>query len=139
MVKGIIDILINDSNVQSQVTLNKASSKYKVYPNVCAEPEKFPYIIVRQTGKVPIECKGMDPNAYDYRYNVLTFEKSYNQCEELDLFVVAALNKPSGGTFNGVSFQDIRHVNTVDEYSADYNLHVKISSFEATVNEDQST
>lgn len=139
MVKGIINILVNDSNVQTTVGQNKASNKYKVYPNVCAEPEKFPYSIVRQTAKVPIECKGIDPNAYNYRYDVLSFHKNYYDCEELDLFVVAALNKPNGGTFNGVVFQEIRHVNTADQYSAEYNLHVKVSSFEALVNEDQAT
>jgi hypothetical protein len=57
----------------------------------------------------------------------------------LDRAVVAALTKPTGGTFNTVVFQDIRHVNTVDSYSEEYQLHAKVSSFEAMVNEDQAT
>lgn len=139
MVKGIIHILINDSNVQAQVGRNKLNTKYKAYPNVCAQPEKFPYSIVRLAGKQPEECKDSDPTTYNYRYEVLTFHQSYNECEELDLFIVAAVSKPNGGTFNGVVFQDIRHTNTIDAYVEKYQLHVKISTFEAMVNEDQAT
>lgn len=141
MVKGVINILVNDSNVQTQVGRNKLNTKYKAYPNVCPAPEKFPYSVVRLVGKLPIECKDADPNAYIYRYEVLTFHQSYNECEELDLFIVAALTKPNGvTTSNAVVYQEIRHTNTVDNYVDDYNgLHVKISTFEAMVNEDQAT
>lgn len=139
MVKGITYLLVNDSNVQALVGRNNADTKYKAYPNVCPQPEKFPYSIVRQTGKQPVECKGMDPNTYQYRYDVLSFHKNYDDCEALDNAVVAALSLPDGGTYNAVVFQDIRHVNTVDQYVNEYFLHVKISTFEAMVNEDQAT
>lgn len=140
MVKGIIYLLVNDSNVQALVGENVASNKYKVYPNICAQPEKFPYCIVRLTGKTPTaDCKDSDPTSYDYKYEVLSFHKNYEDCEGLDRAVVAALTKPTGGTFNGVVYQDIRHRNTVDSYAADYQLHAKISTFEAFVNEDQAT
>jgi hypothetical protein len=139
MVKGITHILTNDSNVQALVEQNKAGSKYKVYPNICDQPETFPYSVVRLAGKVPEQCKGIDPTTYNYRYDVLSFHKNYEDCEDLDRAVVAALTKPDGGTFNTVVFQDIRHVNTVDSYSEEYQLHVKVSSFEAMVNEDQAT
>jgi hypothetical protein len=139
MVKGITHILISDTEVQAFVGRNKANTKYKAYPNVCPQPETYPYSVVKLTGKVPIECKGSTPDTYDYRYNVLSFDKNYEACEELDRAVVSALSLPNGGTFNGVVFQDIRHVNTLDEYVNEYSLHVKISSFEATVNEDQAT
>jgi hypothetical protein len=139
MVKGITYILTSDSNVQALVGRNTLNTKYKAYPNVCPSPENFPYSVVKLTGKTPDECKGMDPNAYNYSYNVLSYHKNYDDCEDLDLAVVAALSKPDGGTYNGVVFQDIRHTNTVDGYIDDYELHVKISSFEAFINEDQAT
>lgn len=139
MVKGITYILTNDANFQSSVGRNKANTKYKAYPNVCAQPESFPYSVVRLTGKQPIECKDADPTSYIYRYDVMTFHKNYDDCEEIDRYVVAALSKPSGGTFNTVVYQEIRHTNTVDQYSNEYQLHVKISTFEAMVNEDQAT
>ncbi len=139
MVKGITYILVNDSNVQALVGRNYANTKYKAYPNVCPEPEKFPYSVVKLSGKIPEQCKGMDPNTYNYSYDVFSYDKSYDLCEDLDRAVVAALSKPDGGTFNGVVFQDIRHTNTVDQYVNEYQLHVKVSTFEAMVNEDQAT
>jgi hypothetical protein len=139
MVKGITYILANDSKVQALVGRNQGDTKYKVYPNICAQPEKFPYVVVRQSGKVPIDCKGSVPTTYEYRYDVMSFHKSYDDCEQLDDAVVEALIKLEGGTFNTVIFQDIRHVNTVDQYADVYQMHVKVSSFEAMVNEDQAT
>lgn len=135
MVKGIVDILKNDAGVQAIVGENKASDKYKVYPNVCPQPEKFPYIIVKLTGKEPIECKGMVPNMHNYRYDVMSFHKNYDECENLDNAVVDALSLPEGvTTSNGVEFVDIRHLTTVDQFvSENYNLHVKVSSFIATI------
>lgn len=139
MVKGITYILTNDTAVQTLVGRNAANTKYKAYPNICDQPEKSPYSIVKQTKKTPIECKGSIPTTYEYGYDVLTFHSSYESCEELDDAVVEALIKLEGGTFNTVVFQDIRHTNTRDEYAENYKLHVKISSFEAMVNEDQTT
>jgi hypothetical protein len=139
VVKGITHILTHDANVQALVGRNKANTKYKAYPNVCPQPEVVPYSVVRQTGKTPIECKGSIPSTYSYRYDVMSFHTSYDDCESLDDAVVEALIKLEGGTFNGVVFQDIRHVNTVDQYVNEYSLHVKVSTFEAMVDEDQAT
>jgi hypothetical protein len=143
MVKGITYILVNDSNVQALVGRNKANTKYKAYPGYCPQPEKYPYSVVRQTKKVPIECKGGDPNTYEYGYDVSSFHTSYDEVESLDDAVVESLSMPDGGTHNSVVFQDIRHVNTRDEIvqlsGSGTVLHVKVSSFEAMVNEDQAT
>lgn len=137
MVKGITHILINDSAVQSEAGRNKADTKYKVYPVVCPEPEKFPYSVVRQTGKVPEECKGMVANTYTYSYDVISFHDSYDRVTALDLAVVAALSKPNNTTANGVAFQYIRHTNTRDDFTIGdgWKLYAKISSFEAMVDE----
>jgi hypothetical protein len=139
MVKGITYILTNSPSVQALVGMNTDNTKYKAYPNVCGQPEKYPYSVVRQTGKEPIECKGSIPSTYIYRYDVFSFHINYDACEALDDAVVEALIKPEGGTFNSVVFQDIRHTNTVDQYNGEYQLHVKVSSFEAMVDEDQAT
>jgi len=139
MVRGITYILTHEQHAQDLLGRNKANTKYKAYPNICPAPEKFPYSIVRQTGKTPIDCKGTVPNTYEYRYDVSSFHESYEACEELDDAVVEALIHPNGGTFNSVIFQEIRHVNTFDQYSEQYSLHVKTSSFIALVEEDQAT
>jgi|ERR1044071_4369303 hypothetical protein len=142
MVKGITYILANDSAVQTEVGRNDDDTKYKVYPGYCPSMEKFPYVVVKQTKKVPVECKGMDPNTYEYGYDVLSFHKNYDDAEALDNVVVEGLSMPDGGIHNGVTFQDIRHVNTRDEVvqlESKMILHCKISSFESMVNEDQAT
>lgn len=137
MVKGIIHILKEDSGVQEVVKRNKADTKFKVYPVVCPAPETWPYMVVRLTGKLPWECKGVSPNAYQYSYEVLSFHKSYEEAEALDLAGVSALSVPEGAEVNDVDFQEIRHVNTRDDFAniEGYTLFCKISSFEAVVNE----
>jgi hypothetical protein len=133
MVKGITHILKSNVTIQGIVGQNNAEDKYKVYPNVCPVPEKFPYIVVRQSGKIPIECKDPVPNAFTYSYDVISYHKNYEDAETLDSAVMAALVSVSG-TQNGVDFEEIRFVTSSDQYVSDYEgLHAKISSFEAMV------
>jgi hypothetical protein len=142
MVKGITHILANDSANQSLVGRNDVNDKYKVYPGYCPNMENHPYQVVKQTKKVPIACKGSDPNTYAYGYDVMSFHVSYDEAELLDDAVVEALSMPDGGNHNGVDFQEIYHVNTRDEViqlESKKILHCKISSFESMVNEDQAT
>ena len=141
MVKGITNILKNDTEVQTYVGLNAAGTKYKVYPVVCTQPEVAPYSVVVLTGKSPFaECKGAGPNTYTCTYDVYSFHKNYDQAEALDKEVVVALDKPDGGIFNNVVFQEIRHTNTIDgAYNEEFGLFSKVSSFEAVINEDQAT
>lgn len=137
MVKGITHILTNNAAVQNLVGRNKANTKYKAYPGICGEPEKFPYSIVRQTGKTPVgECKDGQGSTYDYSYDVFSYHVNYEEAEAIDAAVVNALQGTSG-THNSVVFtEDIRHINTVDgDYVAEFKLHVKVSSFQATVEE----
>jgi len=53
MVRGITYILTHEQHAQDLLGRNKANTKYKAYPNICPAPEKFPYSVVRQTGKSP--------------------------------------------------------------------------------------
>lgn len=139
MVKGITYILNNDNTFQARVGLNVAGVKYKVYPVVCPNPEVFPYSVVKQTGKTPVECKDGPATTFIYTYDVYSFHQNYDTAETIDAAVVAALSLPDGGTFNAVVFQDIRFTNSVDGYDKDYRLYAKITSFEAMVDEDQAT
>ena len=94
---------------------------------------------MRQSGKIPFECKDIVATTFQYRYDVHSYHKNYEGAEELDLAVIAALPLQDNTVINGVVFQEIRHVNTIDVFNEDYMLHGKISSFEAIVNEDQAT
>lgn len=135
MVKGITYILKSNATIQGIVGLNEAGDRYKVYPAVCPQPEKYPYVVVKLSGKTPIECKG-SPTTYEYTYDVYSFDRDYDRAEALDNAVVAALDHIAEGTYNSVEFSEIRHTNTVDgNYIEDYGgLFSKISSFTAMVN-----
>lgn len=133
MVKGITYILKENAAFQAYIGRNKADTKYKVYPVVCAQPEQFPYSVVRQVGHEPDQCKGIIPTSYQDRYEVLSFHKNYDEVVYIDEAVVAALSIPDGGVVNGVKFQDLRHVNSVDAYVNEYSLYCRISTFEAMV------
>ena len=135
MVKGITHILKNDATVQGLIGQNAAGDKYKVYPVVCPFPEKSPYIVVIQTGRTPIECKGMVPDAFTYSYDVYSFNKNYDAVVTINEAVIAALSLPDGGTYNNVKFDDIRFTNEREAYDKEYSLFAKISSFEAWVDE----
>lgn len=136
MVKGITHILKSNVTIQGIVGENAAGDRYKVYPAFCPHPEKYPYIVVKQTGKAPIECKGQ-PTSYIYTYDVYSFDNGYDKTETLDAAVVNALDWLVDATHNGVVFQEIRHTNTVDgDFIPDHaELYSKISSFEAMVDE----
>lgn len=135
MVKGITHILKNNSGVQALIGQNTSGDKYKVYPVVCPNPETSPYIVVIQTGKTPIECKGMVPNAFTYSYEVYSFSPNYDTAVSINEAVITALSLPDGGTHNGVNFSEIRFTNEREGYDKDYSLYGKISSFEAQVDE----
>jgi hypothetical protein len=137
MVKGITYILINNAEVQALVGRNKANTKYKAYPVICPHPETWPYSVVRQTGRTKFgdgKCAG---STWTYSYDVYSFHKNYEEAEALDIAVVEALDLFSGGTHNGVVFQEIRPTNTGRDidFVVDHNLYGKVSSFEAEVNE----
>lgn len=139
MVKGITHILINNVNFQNEAGKNKAAAKYKAYPVVCAQPEEPPYSVVRQTSYVPMQCMTGRPTTYEASFVVASYHKNFEDCEDLDSAVRDALDRQSG-THNGVVFQLITHENTQDgDYDVNRGCYVKVSSFNAVVNEDHST
>ena len=135
MVKGITYILKNNSGVQALIGQNVAGEKYKVYPVVCANPESPPYIVVKMTGRTPVDCKGSAPTTFIYTYDVYAFHENYDSAEDIAEAVEAALELPGGGTHNSVVFDEIRYTNRADGYDEKYHVFAQISSFEAQVDE----
>lgn len=135
MVKGITHILKNNAGVQALIGQNTAGDKYKVYPVVCPYPEKWPYIVVIQTGKTPIDCKGSAPTAFVYTYDVYSFHVNYDNTVAINEAVITALEVQTTTTANSVVFDEIRFTNEKEAYDKDYSIYAKISSFEAQVDE----
>jgi hypothetical protein len=135
MVKGITHILKSNSTVQGLIGQNEVGDKYKVYPVVCPFPEKAPYLVVIQTGKVPIDCKGSQADTFIYTYDVYSFSENYDTTVTINQAVIDALAILTRATHNSVVFDEVRFTNEREGYDKDYHLYAKISSFEAQVDE----
>lgn len=88
MVTGVIDLLIADATIQGIVGLNSDGDKYKVYPVIAPQKEKYPYIIVRQVSKIRIG-KGCP---YSGGVEVTSVHKSYDEVVECDDAVISLLD-----------------------------------------------
>lgn len=124
MVEDVINILIADVTVQTLVGLNKTGQKYKIYPVIAPQKESYPYIVIRQTGKV----KAGKSCGYIGSYAIYSYHKSFDECNSLDLAAVSALD---GVASANISFSNL--TSTSDEYipGADGDgLYCKISTFE---------
>ena len=135
MVKGITHILKSNAGVRALIGQNEAGDKYKVYPVMCPNPEKSPYIVVIQTARTPIDCKGSSPTSFDYSYDVYSFDANYDTVVSINHTVIDALDLQTKATHNSVVFDEIRFTNEKEAYDKDYRLYAKISSFEAQVDE----
>jgi hypothetical protein len=58
MTHAVVEWLVENAQVQSQVGLNEEGDTYKVYPVVIPQTEKPPYVCARVTNVNPAECKG---------------------------------------------------------------------------------
>lgn len=135
MTEGIIYILINDTAIKAAVGKNKEDNKHKVYPVYCPTPEQHPFIVVKITGKTPIECMDSRATDFDYSFAVFAYAKTYQKVDELDIAIEDALDRYTG-TAAGVDFQEIRFVTTRDEgvnLEPGGNLYCRVISFEAHV------
>lgn len=135
MVKGITHILKNNSALQALIGENKSGDKYKVYPTVCPTPEVSPFVVVKMTGRVPIDCKFGAATDFDYTYDVYSFHANYDTVVSIAQAVESALSLPDGGEYNGVKFDEIRYVNRSEGYDESYKLYAQVSTFQAQVDE----
>jgi len=79
MTEGIIDLLVNDTAVQTLVGRNAADTKYKVYPLATPQGERPPYITVQMTNRTAIPCKGGRPTAFIDQCNVNIYTVNYQE------------------------------------------------------------
>lgn len=87
MVEGVIDILIANATIQTLVGQNAALDKYKVYPVIAPQTEKYPYIVVRLSSRV----RGAKNCGYESSVDVISVHKSYDEVTDLDDAVITAL------------------------------------------------
>lgn len=140
MTEGIVDILINDSTVQSLVGQNKIGDKYKVYPLIVPQKEQAPYIVCRMTSRPPVDCKSSRASMFTPSVAVYCYAVNYNDCLDLERAVINALDNISGNS-NGVQFSQIRYADSSEDFiNVDGNgLYVRIPIFNCIENESDPT
>lgn len=139
MTNGVIDILINDSSIQSIVGMDKDEETYKVYAVLCPQPEKDPYIVIRINSEEPMECKD-GTNDSTYNFSVYCFGNSYEKIDEMSAAVKLVLNRYTGSA-DGVQFEEIRYVTLRDEgvEVSGKVLYSRVLTFDAHVYESPAT
>jgi hypothetical protein len=130
MIQGITYILKTDANFQTKVGQNAAFTKYKAYPVIAPQEELSPYSVCKMTS-MNLQHKGR--SVYECEFIVASYHKNYDDVYALDNAVVEAL-VPIRGTYNGINFGYIEHVNTSDDYIEVYSgLYAKVSSFKCSI------
>jgi hypothetical protein len=140
MIQGLITILKNNDTIENLIGTNKATSKTKVFPGICPQPEESPYIVVRRTGKPPFApCKGVVTTVFKPLFEVIIYHKSYDKIEAIEAAVVSALDWYTG-TSEGFTYKTIQFQTSFDaDYIVDYSLHARVIEFEAIASESQAT
>ena len=114
MIKGVRNILINDTNVTALVGTN-------IY--ALRGPQrmsgKWPFLTIRSGGRTETSETKDSSSGLDYiNCVVTTFVKpgngAYEQCEAIADAVRKSLDRKTG-TFNGETFQSIMYADQVDE------------------------
>ncbi len=144
MTNGIVNILINDSNVRSLVGNKQAAntSEYKVFPLVVTEGTKPPYIVVRTLSKPSIPCKGMRASSFQPIAQVSCYCVKYEDALALGAAVTDALDHKSAGTYNGVNINYLRYVDQSEDWipwNDGVGLFVVSPQFEAQTDESTPT
>ena len=142
MVKAITYILVNNATVGGLVGDNDAANTKKVYPVIATQSERYPFIVVRQASRFPVECRGQRATTFNYEYDVMLIAKDYDDIDALAAAVIDAIEDQSvANTINGVRFTDrIRNTNSQDgEWIEDYEAYSRILSFRGVVDESQIT
>jgi hypothetical protein len=133
MIQGIITILKESEAIQDLIGLNSIGDKFKVYPGICPQPEKPPFIVVRRSSKSPVPCKGARATSHVYGIEVIAYHVNYFDLDAIETAVDDALDNQKG-TSEGVHFQEIRETNSFDaEYIKEWKLHARVIEFDATV------
>jgi hypothetical protein len=141
MTSGIIEILIENSAVQSAVGQD-AHDQYKIYPvqapqSNSANDVKTPYIVVAEEGMRPTLSKGC-PSTLDFpRYQILVYSTDFLETETIQELCRLALDTGSDwSTDVGAEFDSIYMIDRRDLFQPAQGegggLYVKLGIYEAS-------
>lgn len=135
MMQGIIEILTEDTAVQTLVGLNAAALKYKVYPVISPQTEKPPYVVCTLTGSTPAQMKG-DPSDLDVEnFECLIYANNYEQGHNIDIAIRDALDNKRANTDTGIYFDKIWFVSRRDAAveGREAMIYVRVASYACEV------
>lgn len=115
MTSALINILINNNPVKTLVGKNKADDKWKVYPLVTPQVEIHPYIVVRTTGRTPVECKDGPATSWISTAEVTCYHQNYDNSLALADAVITALDN-TVGTYGGQQIYELRYADKSEGY-----------------------
>lgn len=135
MTSGIIEILIENTGVQNEVGQNEAGNKYKVYPTVCPQLEKQPYILVSMVSNdAQTSLDKTEESLLDYpQYQVLCYATNFRKTETMHAACRAALDNIEATTDAGAEFDRIWLVNERDAFDNSAQLYTKVATYKAEV------
>jgi hypothetical protein len=117
MTSGIIEILIEDTDVQTLVG-EDSHGQYKVYPMVAPEGVTTPYVLVSEATLNPSLSKGC-PSTFDQpRYVVQVYSTDFRETELIQEACRNALDTGEGFTTDaGANFDSVYMVDRGDLFS----------------------
>ena len=134
MTSGIVEILIEDSNVQALIGLDD-NSQYKVYPMAAPQNVDAPYILVSELSLNPTLSKGCPSTLDRPRYEVNVYSTDFLETETIQEACRVALDNGQSWTTSVVDFNSVYMVDRRDMYQLaqgqQAGLFVKIGVYEA--------
>jgi len=137
MTSGIIEILIENSNVKTLVGVD-GRGHYKVYPVQAPEQvenARAAYILVSEVSLTPSLSKGCPSTMDRPRYNVLVYSTDFLEAETIQEACRVALDNGQGWTTQTVNFDAIYMVDRQDLWSPGTGqgngMYVKLGVYEA--------
>jgi hypothetical protein len=135
MTSGIIEILIEDTAVQSAVGQDDLD-QYRIYPVVAPQGIRTPYIVVAEESMRPTLSKGY-PSTLDFpRYQILVYSTDFLETETLQELCRLALDTGNDwSTSVGAEFDSVYMVDRRDLFQPAQGegggLFVKLGIYEA--------
>lgn len=143
MTKGVINILVNDSTIQTLIGFKtNITDEYKVFPLVVSQEDTAPYIVCRMLSKPSIPCKGQRVSSFQPVVQVACYHKNYDDALALEVAVRDALDNKTAGTYNGVNFSYLRYIDSSEDWiigNDGVGLYVQLPQFEAQIDESTPT
>lgn len=133
MMQGVIEILLDDVPYRNLVGLTADGTKYKVFPVVCPQTEKYNYTIATKTATSPIDCKGSISGYDQVNFTLLHYGLNYIDADSLHELSRSALDMRSSITENGIYFDEIRFVTDQDLFDNEAQLYVRKADYTAIV------